>query len=149
VVDDPRGKFSSSTSTVTVNGVPTTYSEEKYDNKLKVSALIARKFSGLTVKGGVIESTGGLGLDYELLKNRLTVGADAWDFTRKGLSSKSLPPHLKLYGNYDIVKNLFVTGGVDDVLANERNLRTLFIGFGIKFADEDIKTVLGAVPIKP
>ena len=149
VVDDPRGKFSSSTTTVTVNGVPTTYTEEKYDNKLKVSALIARKFSGLTVKGGVIESTGGLGLDYELLKNRLTVGADVWDFTRKDLSSKALPPHLKLYGNYDIVKNLFVTGGVDDVLATERNLRTLFLGFGIKFADEDIKTVLGAVPIKP
>ncbi|HEX7523278.1 MAG TPA: MlaD family protein [Candidatus Deferrimicrobium sp.] len=149
VVDDPRGKFSSSTSTVTVNGVPTTYSEEKYDNKLKVSALIARKFSGLTVKGGVMESTGGLGLDYELLKNRLTVGADAWDFTRKDLSSKALPPHLKLYGNYDIVKNFFVTGGVDDVLATEKNLRTLFFGFGIKFADEDIKTVLGAVPIKP
>ncbi len=144
VVDDPRGKFSSSTSTITVNGTPTTYATETYDNKLKVSALIARRFSGLTVKGGVIESTGGLGLDYELLKNRLTVGADAWDFSRK-----DLPPHLKLYGNYDIVKNLFVTGGVDDVLATERNLRTLFLGFGIKFADEDLKTVLGAVPIRP
>ena len=144
VVDDPRGRFSSSTSTVTVNGTPTTISEEKFDNKLKFSALIARRFSGLTVKGGVIESTGGLGLDYELLKNRLTLGADAWDFSRK-----DLPPHLKLYGNYDIVKNLFVTGGVDDVLATERNLRTLFLGFGIKFADEDLKTILGAVPFKP
>src|SRR3990172_10832 len=144
VVDDPRGKFSSSTSTVTVNGAPTTVTEEKFDDKLKISALIARRFSGFTVKGGVIESTGGLGLDYELLKDRLTIGADAYDFTRK-----DLPPHLKLYGNYDIVKNLFVTGGVDDVLATERNLRTLFLGFGIKFADEDIKTVLGAVPIRP
>jgi phospholipid/cholesterol/gamma-HCH transport system substrate-binding protein len=144
VVDDPRGRLESSTSTVTVNGTPTTITEEKFENKLKFSALIARKFSGLTMKGGVIESTGGLGMDYELLKNRLTVGADAWDFSRKGL-----PPHLKLYGNYDIVKNLFVTGGVDDVLASERNLRTLFFGFGIKFADEDLKTVLGAVPIRP
>jgi phospholipid/cholesterol/gamma-HCH transport system substrate-binding protein len=149
VVDDPRGKFSSSTSTVTVNGTPTTITEEKFDDKLKITALIARRFSGLTAKGGVIESTGGLGLDYELLKNRLTIGADAWDFSRKDLSGKSLPPHLKLYGNYDIVKNLFVTGGVDDVLATERNLRTLFLGFGIKFADEDLKTVLGAVPIRP
>ena len=144
VVDDPRGRFSSSTSTITVNGTPTTVTEEKFDNKLKFSALIARRFSGLTVKGGVIESTGGLGLDYELLKDRLTLGVDAYDFSRQ-----DLPPHLKLYGNYDIVKNLFVTGGVDDVLATERNLRTLFLGFGIKFADEDIKTVLGAVPIKP
>jgi len=79
----------------------------------------------------------------------MAVGADIWDFSRKDLFNKSLPPHLKLYGNYDIVKNLFVTGGVDDVLATESNLRTLFLGFGIKFADEDLKTVLGAVPIKP
>ena len=80
VVDDPRGKFSSTTSTVTVDGTPTT-TRRKFDNKLEVPALIARKFSGLTVKGGVIESTGGLGVDYDLLKNRLTVGADIWDFT--------------------------------------------------------------------
>lgn len=145
VVDDPRGKFSSSTSTVKVDGnPPVTTTEEKFDDKLKISALIAKRFSGFTVKGGVIESTGGLGLDYELLKDRLTLGAEAFDFSRK-----DLPPHLKLYGNYDIVKNLFVTGGVDDVLAAERNLRTLFLGFGIKFADEDLKTVLGAVPIRP
>ena len=88
-MDDPRGEVRPSTSTVTVNGTPTTYTEEKYDNSWKVSAPIARKFSGLTVKGGVIESTGGLGLDYELLKNRLTLGADVWDFSRKDL------PHLK------------------------------------------------------
>lgn len=145
VVDDPRGKFSSSTSTVKTDGnPPVTTTEEKFDDKLKISALIAKRFSGFTVKGGVIESTGGLGLDYELLKDRLTLGAEAFDFSRK-----DLPPHLKLYGNYDIVKNLFVTGGVDDLLATERNLRTLFLGFGIKFADEDLKTVLGAVPIRP
>ena len=149
VVDDPRGRFSSTTTTVITGSGTTTTTEEKFTDKMKFSALIAKKFSGITVKGGMIESAGGLGVDYELLKNRLTLGADIWDFSRKDLSSKSLPPHLKLYGNYDIVKNLFVTGGVDDVLANEKNFRTLFLGFGIKFADEDIKTVLGAVPIKP
>ncbi len=30
----------------------------------------------------MIESTGGLGLEYELLKDRLTVGADVFDFSR-------------------------------------------------------------------
>jgi phospholipid/cholesterol/gamma-HCH transport system substrate-binding protein len=146
VVDDPRGRFSSdtTTSTVTPPGATTTTTEERFSDKLKISALIARRFSGFTLKGGVMESTGGLGLEYELLRNRMTLGVDAFDFSRK-----DLPPHLKLYGNYDIVKNLFVTGGVDDAIARERNLRTLFLGFGIKFADEDIKTVIGAVPIKP
>jgi phospholipid/cholesterol/gamma-HCH transport system substrate-binding protein len=147
VVDDPRGKFTSDTSTSTVSppGTSTTVTTENFSDKLKFSALIARRFSGVTLKGGVMESTGGLGLEYELLKNRLTLGLDAFDFSREN----DLPPHLKLYGNYDIFKNLFVTGGVDDLIASERNLRTLFLGFGIKFADEDIKTVIGAVPIKP
>ncbi|MEW6719994.1 MAG: MlaD family protein [Thermodesulfobacteriota bacterium] len=146
LVDDPRGrrKTVSSTITTTPPGSTITTEDESFDDKLKFSALIAKRFYGLTVKGGVIESSGGFGLDYDLVKDRATVGAEIFDFSRK-----DLPPHLKVYGNYDIVKNLFVTGGVDDVLANERELRTLFLGFGIKFADEDIKTVIGAVPIKP
>ena len=144
IVDDPRGKFNSTDTTTTTGGVETTTRTESYTNDLKFSAQIAKRFSGLTVRGGVLESTGGLGLDYEVWKDRLTVGADMFDFTRK-----DQPPHLKLYGNYDIVKNLFVTGGVDDLLNDEQNLRTFFLGFGIKFADEDLKTVIGAVPIRP
>jgi hypothetical protein len=56
---------------------------------------------------------------------------------------------LKLYGNYDIVKNLFITGGVDDIINRDTQLRTPFIGFGIKFPDDDLKTVMGAVPLRP
>jgi phospholipid/cholesterol/gamma-HCH transport system substrate-binding protein len=145
IVDDPRGKLSTSDATTTSNGVTTITQREEYSNKLKLSAQVAKRFSGLTLRGGVLESTGGVGVDYEVLKDRLTVGVDAFDFTRKG----GQPPHLKAFGNYDIVKNLFITGGVDDILNNDKNLRTLFFGFGIKFADEDLKTVLGAVPIKP
>ena len=144
VVDDPRGKLNSSDTTTTTNGVTTRTLQDSYTNKLKFTALVAKRFSGLTLRGGVMESTGGVGADYEVLKDRLTVGLNAYDFTRKG----NQPPHLKAFGNYDIVKNLFITGGVDDILNNEKSLRTFFLGFGIKFEDEDLKTVLGAVPIR-
>jgi phospholipid/cholesterol/gamma-HCH transport system substrate-binding protein len=145
IVDDPRGKLDTNDTTTTVDGVTTQSRTETFTNKLTVSALVAKRFSGLTVKGGVMESTGGIGADYEVIKDRLTVGLDAFDFGRKS----GQHPHLKAYGNYDIVKNLFITGGVDDILNSESNLRTFFFGFGIKFADEDLKTLLGAVPIKP
>lgn len=144
IVDDPRGKLDTSESTTTVDGTTVTARTETFTNDLKFSAQVAKRFSGLTIRGGVIESTGGVGLDYELMKDRLTLGVDAFDFTRD-----DQPPHLKVFGNYDIVRNLFVTGGVDDVLNDEKNLRTFFFGFGIKFADEDLKTVIGAVPIRP
>lgn len=144
IVDDPRGKFDSSDTTTTTDGTVVNTKTESFSNDLKFSAMVAKRFSGLTLRGGVLESTGGVGLDYEVLKDRLTLGADVYDFTRK-----DQPPHLKLYGNYDIVKNLFVTGGVDDLLNDEKNLRTFFFGFGIKFEDEDLKTLLGSVSVSP
>jgi phospholipid/cholesterol/gamma-HCH transport system substrate-binding protein len=145
IVDDPRGKFDSTeTTTTTTPGGTVRTRQESYSNDLKFTALVAKRFSALTIRGGVLESTGGVGLDYHLMKDRLTIGVDAFDFARKDQQ-----PHLKVFGNYDIVKNLFITGGVDDILNNEKNFRTLFFGFGIKFEDEDLKTVLGAVPIRP
>ncbi len=145
VVDDPRGKFDHSTTTTTVDGsAPVVTTSESFSNKLKFNAIVAKRFSNLTLRGGVLESTGGVGLDYGLLKNRLTVGVDAFDFSRQDVKA-----HLKVYGNYDIVKNLYITGGVDDILNNKQDFRTVFLGFGIKFADEDLKTLLGAVPVRP
>jgi phospholipid/cholesterol/gamma-HCH transport system substrate-binding protein len=144
VVDDPRGKFDSSeTTTTTSPGGTVRTKQESYSDDLTFTAMVAKRFSALTIRGGVMESTGGVGLDYHLLKDRLTIGMDAFDFSRDE------KPHLKVFGNYDIVKNLFITGGVDDILNDEENFRTFFFGFGIKFEDEDLKTVLGAVPIRP
>jgi phospholipid/cholesterol/gamma-HCH transport system substrate-binding protein len=148
IVDDPKGKLRTLDTTTTTTGTGGTSSfhslEDQYENKLLFSALIAKRFSGLTLKGGVLESTGGVAADYQLIPDRLTLAAEAFNFSRKDDR-----PHLKAYANYDIVKNLFVTGGVDDFASKDSKLRTLFMGFGIKFADDDLKTLLGAIPIKP
>ncbi len=144
IVDDPRGKFDSSETTTTTTPGGTVYTrQESFSDDLTFTALVAKRFSALTIRGGVMESTGGVGLDYHLWKDRLTIGVDAFDFSRED------QPHLKVFGNYDIVKNLFITGGVDDILNDEDEFRTFFFGFGIKFEDEDLKTVLGTVPIRP
>jgi len=144
VVDDPRGKFDSSTTTTTTTppGTTVTTQQESFSDDLTFTALVAKRFSALTIRGGIMESTGGAGLDYSLLKDRLTLSLDAFAFNQED------KPHLKVYGNYDIVKNFFITGGVDDILNDKDDFRTFFFGFGIKFEDEDLKTVLGTVPIK-
>ena len=144
IVDDPRGKFNSSeTITTTEPGGTVKTKSESYSDDLTFTAMVAKRFSALTIRGGVMESTGGVGLDYNLMRDRLTIGVDAFDFSRED------QPHLKVFGNYDIVKNFFITGGVDDILNDEGNFRTFFFGFGIKFEDEDLKTLLGAIPISP
>lgn len=80
-----------------------------------------------------------------VLEHLGTTANRMFDFTRKG----SRQPHLKAFGNYDIVKNIFITGGVDDIISKDKNLRSFFFGLGIKFTDDDLKTVLGAVPLRP
>ena len=146
IVDDPRGKYDASetTTTVTPPGATVVTKQETYSNDLKFNAMIAKRFSDLTIRGGLMESTGGFGLDYHLLKDRLKIGVDAFDFTRSNKKA-----HLKVFGNYDIVKNFFVTAGVDDVLNSDEDFRTLFFGFGIKCGDDDLKTVLGTIPLRP
>jgi len=145
VVDDPRGKFHASETTTTVSppGQTVITKQESYSSELTFTALVAKRFSDLTIRGGIMESTGGVGLDYHLLKDRMTLGVDAYAFNQKD------KPHLKVFGNYDIVKNFFITGGVDDILNDKDDFRTFFFGFGIKFSDDDLKTVLGTVPIRP
>ncbi len=145
VVNDPRGKRTETTSFVSVGGNPPVETKiVNYDDTWKFNALLAKRFSRVTVRGGIMESSGGLGLEYDVVKDRFNVGADIFDFNRPDNRA-----HLKLYGNYDIVKNLFITGGADDFLNRDSQFRTFFLGFGIKFPDDDLKTLFGAVPIKP
>jgi phospholipid/cholesterol/gamma-HCH transport system substrate-binding protein len=146
VVNDPRGKRTDTRTLVSTDGNPPVETRTTtLSDKWKFNALLAKRFSRVTFRGGIMESAGGLGVEYDVVKDRFTVGADIFDFNRPD----SNRAHLKLYGNYDIVKNLFITGGADDLLNRDREFRTFFLGVGIKFPDDDLKTVIGAVPIKP
>jgi phospholipid/cholesterol/gamma-HCH transport system substrate-binding protein len=146
VVNDPRGKRTDTTTFVSTGGNPPVETRYvSFEDKWKFNALLAKRFSRVTVRGGIMESAGGFGVEYDVLKDRLSVGADIFDFNRPDNNRA----HMKLYGNYDILKNLFITGGADDILNRDTQYRTFFLGFGIKFPDDDLKTVIGAVPLKP
>jgi len=145
VVNDPRGKRTETNTLTSVGGnPPIEIREVKFEDKWKFNALLAKRFSRVTLRGGIMESAGGFGLEYDVVKDRFSVGADIFDFNRPENRA-----HLKLYGNYDIMKNLFITGGADDSLSRYTQYRTFFLGFGIKFPDDDLKTVIGAVPLRP
>jgi phospholipid/cholesterol/gamma-HCH transport system substrate-binding protein len=103
-------------------------------NRLRWSAQLAKTFYDFTVRGGLIESTGGVGLDY----NRGPVGLQfsAFDFqTRYGER-----PHLKLLADIDITRNFYILGGADDFIA-KGDRPDWFLGAGFRFVDEDIKSV--------
>lgn len=103
-------------------------------NRLLFSAQLAKKFFDFTIRGGIIESTGGAGLDYK--KGPFGLYFSAFDFQ----SRYGERPHLKLMGDLAITKNFYILGGIDDIISTP-NPNDFFFGAGFRLIDEDIKTL--------
>ena len=89
------------------------------------SAQLAQRLGNWQVRGGLLESEAGVGVDYFLGNNRLRLSFEAWDLGRDP------DPHLKLRGRYRFYDRFFLTAGWDDLLRD--NLRQVFIGGGYDF----------------
>jgi phospholipid/cholesterol/gamma-HCH transport system substrate-binding protein len=123
--------------------VKITDTEERKDD-FAISAMFGWRWKDFALRAGVLESKGGAGLDYKLLKNRLSFSADIWDFNHPDFSA-----HAKLTGRYFFSPSVYVQGGWDDFLNHQRRADSLFVGAGLRWNDDDIKYLLGSVPIKP
>lgn len=106
------------------------------DEGVEFSLQLGKRFSFLTVRAGLLESSGGLGLDADLWRDRLRLSFEAFDFDRA-----QGPPHLKLFGRYRFLKHLFVTAGVDDFI-DDRGRFDYFLGAGLRFVDDDVRYLL-------
>lgn len=126
------------TSSITVGGTTTNVTTESSvlsRDSVLFSAQIAKKFYDFTLRGGMIESKGGLGLDFD--QGPFGLAFSAFDFETK-FNEK---PHLKLLGSLNLTKNLFLVGGADDPL-NPTQKTDYFFGGGFRLVDEDIKSLL-------
>jgi len=81
------------------------------------------------VRVGLTESHPGLGADLHLLGDRLRISADVWDFGREGAR-----PDGRVEAELRPLENLFVVGGVDDPLGQER--ASIFVGAGVRLFTE-------------
>lgn len=135
---NPNPTHKLTTTNVTVGGATTTVQTDSATvdrNKMRFSAQLAKKFYDFTLRGGIIESTGGVGLDYE--RGPLGVQFSAFDFmTRYGQR-----PHLKAMGVVNVTKNFYLVGGVDDFISNQSE-RSGFAGAGFRLVDDDIKSFI-------
>lgn len=120
-----------------------TDSDELRDD-FAISALFGYRWKDLVGRGGLIESRGGGGIDYLLLKDRLRFSADLWDFNRPG----DFSAHAKLSGRYYFSPSVFVTGGWDDFLNRKRDADSIFVGAGLRWTDDDIKYLMGSIPLR-
>ena len=150
LADDPRGrkreKTQIETRTNPSTGESTTIVTEttKYDRDFVLSAQAGWVLDDLSLRVGLFDSTGGVGADYRM-SDRLSVTGEAFDFGKK----RDDNPHIRLFGEYVFrhekphTPQLFVTSGVDNPL----NDTAFVFGGGIRWRDEDLKYLIGSIPL--
>ncbi len=142
VASTPDGRRTTKTQDITFTGPDgastsetiTTFSSE---NTYVLSGLFGYKGPYDTrLWAGVIENTGGGAIDYPLFGRRGLLSFEAFDFNRE----EKKKPHLRLSGRYRFAPNLYLIGGYDDPLET----KSLFLGAGIRWNDDNLKYILGA-----
>ena len=144
-VDMPYGQIRTDAQYVTTtypDGTQESYLQEriKVSDKVGINAQVGyRIFPNTIARAGLIESTGGIGVDHNLQlgKRPLVLVFEAYDFGREFDEAV----HLKFEGRYFISPHVFVTAGWDDPLVSEKS--SVLFGGGITWNDDDVKYSLG------
>ncbi len=110
------------------------------DARTLISAQYAKDLGKLRVRGGIIESTGGFGVDYFMLNKQLKLSLDAYDFNAYN-DVRGDNTHLKTQLEYSMKKHILIYTGYDNFLNNDA--KTIYVGIGVKFEDDDLKYLIG------
>lgn len=136
LIDDPRGRTTFRTTQVRRSpppaGEPEFYEETRVETEeaLVFTLMLAQRVYFATFRFGILESSGGLGLDLHFFDDRLEFNIDIYQF------GASQYPRLRARVAFEIVQSLFILGGVDDFL-NERTV-DIFLGAMLRFDDLDL-----------
>jgi phospholipid/cholesterol/gamma-HCH transport system substrate-binding protein len=129
---------------VTTQSPPgTTVVQDEYEDKFKFSIEFAKRWGNLAIRLGLIESTGGVAADIYAFDDRFKFSIDSWNYNSKEINNEHV--HIRATANYDLTRTLFMNAGYDNALNPKR--ATPFVGFGLRFDDEDLKYLMGSVPI--
>jgi phospholipid/cholesterol/gamma-HCH transport system substrate-binding protein len=138
VISDPRGytEIEQVDVSTTNPNDPPHYREvrTKTTTDFRFSFQFAQRIGPFWGRFGIKESTGGVGLDTVLFDDRLEIRQDLFGFGEAPL------PRYRVYLGYEFLHRLWLLGGVDDILSNDR--RDYFIGLQLRFDDRDMKSLL-------
>ena len=141
LTDDPRG-LTTRTSTVYTSTNPNDphswrETQETTTSGFRFTLLLARRIGPFTPRFGIIESTGGLGLDVDIPvfhPDQLELQADLFDF------AADTYPRLRVTMAFEFLRHAWLLGGIDDILNGPRT--DYFLGAMLRFNDEDLKSIL-------
>ena len=137
VVSDPFGQVtvSKTQNTGTISEKYTT--TMTYQNALKWNLQFAKTFYDFTIRGGLIENYGGFAGEYQLLKNKATLGLELNNF-----NALNVRPFFK----YTFWKGFYAQAGIYDALNNSGYFSSYF-GAGLNLTNDDLKLLLTKSPL--
>lgn len=132
--------------TTIVDGVESTTitRETRWDKDFLVSAQVGWEYDDLRIRAGLIDSYGGVGADWQA-RPRIHLTGEIYNF---GEGTDDLP-HFRLLGRWQVRSErpdapaIYFNTGVENIL----NEPALMIGAGVRWRDEDLKYLLGSMPI--
>lgn len=135
IVDDPKGVVNETTTETTTGGSTTVVEEKKtYKNRVKLTALFAKNFYDFTFKAGLMENTGGVGIEYHIIPKRMRFVFDAFDFGEDA-------PHLRAALRYSLLHGFYLIGGADNFISDNGE-ESAYIGAGLDLSNDDLKLFL-------
>jgi phospholipid/cholesterol/gamma-HCH transport system substrate-binding protein len=140
IVSDPFSNYNRVTTSTTPGSTVVT---ETYEDKFKFSVEFAKRWGNLAIRLGLIESTGGAGADYYAFDDRIKFSVDSWNYGSKEPDNDKA--HVKATATVGLGKTLFMNAGYDNILNSRR--ASAFAGLGLRFDDNDLKYLMGSVPI--
>ena len=100
---------------------------------MKFSAEFGKSISFATFRFGIIESSGGLGLDIKVIDERLEINTDVFEFGRR------IWPRLRVRAGFEIIRRFWLLAGIDDAINGGRDY---FFGLQLRFDDQDLKPLI-------
>jgi phospholipid/cholesterol/gamma-HCH transport system substrate-binding protein len=147
LMTDPRGYNTVVTETATTlnqatgTSVTTTTTRSVNEQRLALTAMFGKRWGDLVGRVGLIESSGGFGLDYLLFQERLKLSANIYGWTRPTVDTF---PRTKLWFDWRFIPNVYLTGGLENLFNtyNYGSGREYFVGAGLYFTDMDLRALL-------
>jgi phospholipid/cholesterol/gamma-HCH transport system substrate-binding protein len=139
-IDDPKGvRTTTLYSNQVGQGTPVqTTTVTTAENSLKFTVLFAKNFYDFTVKGGLIESSGGFGLDYHMFDRKLTLSTEFFNFTSV---------YVRAFARYNFFKGIYVEGGGDNIARSNMSTENWFLGAGIFITNDDLKMLAARISL--
>ena len=142
------------------------------DNRIRFTAMYAKVFFDfLVLRAGIVETSGGLGLDFKFLDERIILRTDVFNWTGPRdlaltgdpfFDDRSFLPRVRTLLKIQPVPFVYLNLGIDDPL-NSWNIRgdpnfvvpdplldgygfDFLIGAGLRFTDSDLRAILPFLP---